>query len=414
MASVREVLIQNFNQVRDRTEAICEPLEVDDYQLQSIIQTSPPKWHLAHVSWFFEVFVLHHFSPEYKSFAPYFDFLFNSYYYTRGSMHPRADRGLLSRPTVKDVYAYRSHVNTSMRELLGEIDNSKWDEFHFRVTLGLHHEQQHQELMLMDIKHNFSVNPLRPAYRNNLENPRGNSRPMRWLERAGGIDQIGHASKDFAFDNETPSHAVLIQDHLLADRFVTNGEFLNFINDGGYADSRLWLSDGWTLIQREKWQHPLYWEKVDGSWMQFSLGGMRELSPLEPVCHLSFFEADAFARWMGKRLPLEAELETCLSNQSVVGNFSDSGLLHPGPAGETGQWYGDLWAWTASPYVAYPGFRPLAGSIGEYNGKFMSNQMVLKGGSCVTPHGHIRASYRNFFYPDERWAFTGVRLADDI
>ena len=409
-----EALIAEFNRVLLYTETLCEPLAVDDYQLQSIAQTSPPKWHIAHVSWFFETFVLPHFIPGYKHFHPGFDFLFNSYYYTQGNMHPRAKRGLLSRPTVDEVYQYRCHVNTAMRELIESVDDRQWQELHFRVTLGLNHEQQHQELLLMDIKHGFSVNPLKPAYREDLVIPPGESRPMRWLERAAGIHQIGHQGEGFAFDNETPRHDVLIHNHRLADRFVTNGEFLNFIDEGGYTDTKLWLSDGWALIQREKWLHPLYWERVDGNWMQFTLGGMRKLNPHEPVCHLSFYEADAYARWLGKRLPLESELETFLSAQVVAGNFSDSGLLHPRPSGDAGQWYGDLWAWTSSPYVAYPGFRPLAGSIGEYNGKFMSNQMVLKGGCCATPHGHIRPGYRNFFYPDERWAFTGLRLADDV
>ena len=412
--SSRDVLIAEFDRVRCATERLCAPLETDDYQLQSIAQTSPPKWHIAHVSWFFEAFVLPHFLPQYTPFHPRFDFLFNSYYYTQGEMYPRLKRGLLSRPTVGVVYQYRAHVDAAMRGLMESVDDAKWDELHFRVTLGLNHEQQHQELLLMDIKHNFSVNPLKPVYRDDLEIPRGKSRPMRWLDRAGGICQIGHGNEDFAFDNETPRHDVLLRDHRLADRFVTNGEYLEFMDEGGYVNPRLWLSDGWALIQREGWSHPLYWEQTDGSWMQFTLGGMRKLNPHEPVCHLSYYEADAYARWVDKRLPLECELEALLSGQTVSGNFTDSELLHPAPATETGQWYGDLWAWTSSPYVAYPGFKPLAGSMGEYNGKFMSNQMVLKGGCCVTQYGHSRASYRNFFYPDERWAFTGLRLAEEM
>jgi ergothioneine biosynthesis protein EgtB len=265
----------------------------------------------------------------------------------------------------------------------------------------------------MDIKRNFAANPLRPAYREDLPTPEGEGRPIRWLERAGGRRRVGHEGAGFAFDNETPRHDVLIRDHRLADRLVTNREYLEFIEAGGYDDPALWLSDGWALLQREGWRHPLYWERIDGSWMHFTLGGRRELHPHEPVCHISFFEADAYARWAGKRLPLEAELETLLCERSVKGNFADADLLHPAPAGDAGQWYGDLWAWTGSPYAAYPGFEPPAGPIGEYNGKFMSSQMVLKGGSCATPSGHVRASYRNFFYPDERWAFTGLRLAED-
>ena len=409
----RDALIAEFDRVRHTTETLCEPLAIDDYQLQSIEQTSPPKWHIAHVTWFFETFVLPHFMPGYKPFHPRFDFLFNSYYYTQGDMHPRPKRGLLSRPTVEEVYQYRRYVNDRMRELIDSVDDTKWEALAFRVTLGLNHEQQHQELLLMDIKHNFSVNPLKPAYRDDLKIPRGECRPVRWLERAGGIRQIGHGKKDFAYDNETPRHDVLIRDHRLADRFVTNGEYQAFVEAGGYDDPVLWLSDGWALIQRENWRHPLYWQQIGGCWMQFTLGGMRELNPHEPVCHLSFYEADAYARRMGKRLPLECELETLLAEQSVIGNFANSERLHPAPAGDAGQWYGDLWAWTSSAYAAYPGFKPLAGSMGEYNGKFMSNQMVLKGGCCATPNGHVRASYRNFFYPDERWAFTGLRLAED-
>jgi len=412
--SSRDLLIAQFDRVRRYTETLCKPLETDDFQLQSIIQTSPPKWHIAHVTWFFETFVLPGFIPDYKPFHPHFDFLFNSYYNSQGDMHPRAKRGLISRPTVRDVYRYRAHVNAAMRGLMESVGDSKWDELQFRVILGLNHEQQHQELLLMDIKHNFSVNPLKPAYRDDLEIPGGKSRPMRWLDRSGGVCRVGHEISGFAFDNETPRHDVLIRDHRLADRFVTNNEYLDFIEAGAYADPALWLSDGWALIQRESWCHPLYWEQKKGSWSQFTLGGVRDLNLHEPVCHLSFYEADAYARWAGKRLPLECELETMLSGQTVIGNFTDSDLLHPAPAGDAGQWYGDLWAWTSSPYVAYPGFKPLAGSMGEYNGKFMSSQMVLKGGCCATAQDHARASYRNFFYPQERWAFTGLRLADDV
>jgi len=409
----RDSLIAEFHRVRQQTQALCAPLATDDYQIQSIAQTSPPKWHIAHVSWFFEAFVLPHFEPDYQAFDPRFDFIFNSYYYTHGSMHPRSSRGLLSRPTVDEVYRYRAHVDRAMRELMQTLDEARWPQLAFRVTLGLNHEEQHQELLLMDIKHNFSVNPLQPAYRDDLQVPAGEAPPMGWLERAGSIQSIGHAGDGFAYDNETPRHRVLLRDHRLADRLVTNGEYLAFIEDGGYDDPALWLSDGWALIQREGWRHPLYWEPRHGDWAQFTLGGLRPLTPHEPVCHLSFYEADAYARWAGKRLPLEAELETALAERPVSGNFMDSDRLHPAPAGAGGQWFGDLWAWTASPYSAYPGFRPLAGSMGEYNGKFMSNQMVLKGGCCATPAGHTRASYRNFFYPEERWAFTGLRLAED-
>ncbi|MEL0587016.1 MAG: ergothioneine biosynthesis protein EgtB [Candidatus Thiodiazotropha sp. (ex. Lucinoma kazani)] len=409
----RETLIAEFNRVRCCTEALCSPLSTDDYQIQSVAQTSPPKWHIAHVSWFFEAFVLPHFDPDYIPFHPRFDFLFNSYYYTHGEMHPRPNRGLLSRPTVEEIYRYRSYVDDSMRRLMESVDETDWQTLAYRVILGLNHEEQHQELLLMDTKHNFSVNPLLPAYRKDLKIPEGSTRAIRWLDCSGGIHQVGQNSAAFSYDNETPRHDVLLHDYRLADRFITNGEYSNFIEDGGYNNPALWLSDGWALHQRPGWDCPLYWQQLEGGRMQFTLAGMRPLNLHEPVCHLSFYEADAYARWAGKRLPLESELEILLSNHSVSGNFADSDLLHPAPAGEEGQWFGDLWAWTGSPYTAYPGFKPLAGSMGEYNGKFMSNQMVLKGGSCVTPYGHTRASYRNFFYPDERWAFTGLRLAED-
>ncbi len=414
MMSNRDATIAEFDRVRSETETLCSPLAVDDYQVQSSVQTSPPKWHLAHTTWLFEAFILSNFLPGYKPFNARFDFLFNSYYYTHGEIYPNSRRGMLARPTLAEVYRYRAYVNNRMRELMENVAEAKWQALLFYVTLGLNHEQQHQELLLMDIKHNFSVNPLLPVYRDDLEIPRGETRAVRWLERTGGIYQMGHDDNGFGYDNEKPRHQVLLHDCRLADRFVTNAEYLEFISDGGYADPALWLSDGWALIHQDDWRYPLYWQQIDGSWQQFTLGGLRELNPHEPVCHLSFYEAEAYARWAGKRLPLESELETLLAEQPVTGNFSDSALLHPAPAGDDGQWYGDLWAWTASPYAAYPGFKPLEGSVGEYNGKFMSNQMVLKGGCCATPAGHIRASYRNFFYPEQRWAFTGVRLAEDM
>ncbi len=412
--SNRETVIAEFDRVRRHTELLCAPLEIDDYQIQSIVQTSPPKWHIAHVTWLFETFVLQHFISGYKLFNSRFDYLFNSYYYTHGEMHPNARRGMLSRPTLDEVYRYRAYVNDRMKELMENAEDAKWQELVFYVILGLNHEEQHQELLLMDVKHNFSVNPLLPAYRDNLPSPQSETRAVRWLERAGGIHLVGHDNGGFSYDNETPRHDVLLRDFRLADRFVTNGEYLEFIKADGYIDPALWLSDGWSLIQRESWRCPLYWKQVDGGWNQFTLGGLRALNLHEPVCHLSFYEADAYARWAGKRLPLESELEILLAEQSVTGNFADSELFHPSPAAHQGQWYGDLWAWTASPYTAYPGFKPLAGSVGEYNGKFMSNQMVLKGGCCATPSGHTRASYRNFYYPEQRWAFTGLRLAEDM
>ena len=406
--------IDAYRKTRAYTESICAPLETDDYQLQSSVETSPPKWHIAHVSWFFETFLLTPFLPGYRPFHPRFNHLFNSYYETVGSMHPRAQRGLLSRPTVETVYAYRAYVDEHMLTLLSTPPARKHAEVLSRLQLGLNHEQQHQELLFMDIKHNFSVNPLHPSYRDDLKVDAGNTRPARWVEYEGGVRHIGASGEGFYFDNETPRHGVLLTPWRLADRLVTNGEYLEFLQDGGYRDPRLWLADGWQLIHQRAWRHPLYWSEQGDEWREFTLGGDRPLHPHQPVCHLSYYEADAYARWSGKRLPTEAELECALADQSLEGNFADGDYLHPRGATDQGQWYGDLWNWTATAYSAYPGFRPLEGSMGEYNGKFMANQMVLKGGCCLTPAGHTRASYRNFFYPHDRWACSGLRLAEDV
>ena len=406
--------LARYQRVRALSEALCAPLAVDDYQVQSILETSPPKWHLAHVSWFFETFMLQEFLPGYRPFHPRFAYLFNSYYYQVGKMHPRPQRGLLSRPTLEQVIEYRRHVDHWMGELLARADAGLQPELERRLILGLNHEQQHQELMLMDIKHNFFVNPLRPAYREDLQISSGSAPPMAWQEAAGGLLRIGAGEAGFAFDNERPRHEVLMRDHRLASRLVTNGEYLDFIRDGGYQDPRLWLADGWSLIHERGWSHPLYWEKTDGVWREFTLAGPRPLDLEQPVAHISFYEADAYARWCDKRLPHEAELELALVQQDLDrGQFLERDRLHPQVADEAGQWFGDLWNWTCSGYAPYPGFKPLNGAMGEYNGKFMSNQMVLKAGCCVTPGDHIRSSYRNFFYPHDRWAFTGLRLAED-
>ena len=407
----RKTLKLNYLKIRQETENICALLHTDDFQIQSIIETSPPKWHIAHVSWFFETFVLPNFLKNYQVFHPKYAYLFNSYYETVGNMQPRAKRGMLSRPLVEDIYRYRKYVDEHMLELIDNIDESSWQAFTARVTLGLHHEQQHQELLLMDIKHNFSVNPLKPAYNKNAHIMTPETCDMQWIERSAGIVNIGNEAKAFCFDNETPKHPVLLGDHKLATRLINNCEFLEFIQDDGYKRPELWLADGWYLIQKEKWQFPLYWEKIDSGWQVFTLSGMRELAPNEPVSHISFYEADAYARWAGKRLASETELENRLSELRVEGNFLDHRILHPQTKKE--QWYGDLWQWTTSPYAPYPGFKPLSGSMGEYNGKFMCNQMTLRGGSCVTPLNHTRATYRNFFYPHNRWQFSGLRLAED-
>ncbi|MFO1204822.1 MAG: ergothioneine biosynthesis protein EgtB [Burkholderiales bacterium] len=407
-------LAHRYREVRAQTERLCTPLATDDYQVQSALETSPPKWHLAHVSWFFETFLLKPESARYRLFHPVFEQIFNSYYETVGSYHPRARRGVLSRPTVEEVYRYRRHVDEAMLGLIDTIPDTRWSALAARVTLGLHHEQQHQELLLMDIKHNFAANPLRPAYQPGTSASVTSAAPLRWIECPGGIVEIGHAGNGFAFDNETPRHAVLLHDHALASRLTTNGEYLDFMTAGGYDDVRLWLADGWAKRHEHAWHAPLYWEVRDGQWWQMTLGGMRPLKLDEPVCHVSFYEADAYARWAGRRLPREEELETMLVTQPVDGNCVESGLLQPRAAADgDGQWYGDVWEWTRSSYAPYPGFVPLAGSLGEYNGKFMANQMVLRGGSCVTPQSHLRESYRNFFYPHDRWPFAGIRLAAD-
>ena len=410
-----DALRVRYEEVRALSERICSPLSVDDHQLQSIMETSPPKWHLAHVSWFFETFLLQEFLAGYRPFHPKFGYLFNSYYYQVGKMHPRPQRGMLSRPTLEQVIEYRRHVDQGMHELLATADDKLRPELVRRMTLGLNHEQQHQELLLMDIKHNFAVNPLRPAYRDDLAETTGTAPALGWEETGGGLISLGASTEGFAFDNERPRHQQLVQDHRLATRLVTNGEYLEFMQDGGYDDPRLWLADGWALIHERNWRHPLYWEREDEAWREFTLGGLRPLDLQAPVAHISYYEADAYARWCNKRLPHESEMELALAKRDpLAGHFLERDRLHPQVAGESGQWFGDLWNWTCSSYAPYPGFKPLNGAMGEYNGKFMSNQMVLKGGCCVTPGDHIRESYRNFFYPHDRWAFTGLRLAEDI
>ncbi|MBS3955371.1 MAG: ergothioneine biosynthesis protein EgtB [Methylomicrobium sp.] len=409
----RQTLIADYQRIRNISLQICAPLMADDYQIQSGVETSPPKWHLAHVTWFFETFLLEAFDPDYRPVSPVYGYLFNSYYQTVGAMHARAKRGLLSRPTVEQVFHYRSEIDKRIVEFLDDCDESHWQQVAFRLTLGLHHEQQHQELLLMDIKHNFWNNPLKPHYLERSQPAIEAPVKLEWEERSGGLVKIGtDSNEDFTFDNETPRHQVWQEPHRLSSRLITNGEFLDFIEDGGYVRPEWWLSDSWSHIRNNQWLSPLYWENLDGQWLEFTLYGLETLNPSAPVAHISYYEADAYARWAGKRLPSEAELETKLLEIPVTGHFSESGVVHP-QAGE-GQFFGSLWEWTASPYLAYPRFKPLEGSMGEYNGKFMCNQWVLRGGSCVTPEDHIRPTYRNFFYPQDRWQFSGIRLADDL
>ncbi|MGZ5027783.1 MAG: ergothioneine biosynthesis protein EgtB [Methylobacter sp.] len=411
----RHELIDAYQRVRNKSEEICLRLCLDDYQIQSIPETSPPKWHLAHVTWFFETFLLKDFIPGYVPFNTAYNYLFNSYYRTLGDMHARAKRDVLSRPAVEDIYRYRLDIDRRIIELLTTLNESQWQEIVFRVLLGLNHEQQHQELLFMDIKHNLWSNPLRPAY---LDSRRQNSYgrepfvELSWEDRKQGLVKIGRDNDGFAFDNERPEHKVWLEPHKLSSRLITNGEFLDFMEDDGYQRPELWLADGWNYIKENHWKSPLYWENQHGKWYEFTLYGLEKLNPSVPVSHISYYEADAFANWAGKRLPTETELETKLLELPVQGHFSDSGIYHP-QAG-TGQHYGSLWEWTGSPYIRYPGFKPLPGSMGEYNGKFMCNQWVLRGGSCVTPLSHIRPTYRNFFYAHDRWQFSGIRLAEDL
>jgi len=409
--AVQAGVAARFDRVRQQTLALCAGLGAEDMQLQSMPDTSPTKWHLAHTSWFFEQFVLAH-DPAWKTRDPAWNYLFNSYYQSVGPMHARPQRGLLSRPTLEEVRDYRHRVDDAVTALLARDDDPQLATL---VELGLQHEQQHQELLLTDIKHAFWCNPLQPAYRAPIAAAAGaQAVPLRFVAGREGVVEIGHRGEGFAFDNETPRHRTLLQPHALANRLVTNAEYLAFVREGGYREPGLWLSDGWATVQREGWQHPLYWQ--DDLASEFTLAGVRALDPHEPVCHLSYYEAEAFARWAGARLPTEAEWESAAQGVVIDGNLQDAQRFQPRAAhGDESllQLYGDVWEWTASPYIGYPGYRPLPGSLGEYNGKFMCGQWVLRGGSCVTPRDHLRASYRNFFPPHARWQFAGLRLGQD-
>ena len=388
--------LRRYAETRAASLALTEGLSAEDMQVQSMPDVSPTKWHLAHVTWFFETFLLEPRLAGYAPFDPAYGYLFNSYYEAVGERHPRPRRGLLSRPPLADVLAYRAHVDTAMARLIETADEAAWSEIAPLVGLGLNHEQQHQELILMDIKHVLWLNPLAPAYRPAEPAERAGAPALDWLDFDGGLVEIGHDGAGFAFDNEGPRHKVWLEPFRLASRLSTCGEYLAFIEDGGYARAELWLSDGWDAVRREGWTAPLYWREGDDSErLIFTLEGLRSLDPEAPVSHLSHYEADAFARWSGRRLPAEQEWETAAQFPGLP------------------QMTGVLWQWTASPYVAYPRYRPPEGAIGEYNGKFMSGQMVLRGGCAATPSGHARITYRNFFPPDARWAFCGVRLADD-
>ncbi|MEO1063353.1 MAG: ergothioneine biosynthesis protein EgtB [Actinomycetota bacterium] len=408
-------LRDRFVAVRGETEALAAPLSPEDQQIQSMPDVSPTKWHRAHTTWFYETFLLGPSLPDYGEHRPGYGYLFNSYYEAVGPRHTRADRGLISRPSAAEVGDYRRHVDEAMHDLLDLVETGERSELAPLVDLGLQHEQQHQELLLMDIKHVLSVNPLRPVYRDEQHEAAGDPGPVGWIEQAGGIVTIGHDGDGFAFDNEGPRHDVLLRPFALADRLVAAGEWLAFQADGGYERPELWLSDGWATVNAEGWDAPLYWFRDGGDWWIHTLTGVRPVDPAEPVVHVSGYEADAFAAWADARLPTEAEWEHAARATPIEGNLLPADRLHPTAASGEGvrQLIGDVWEWTASPYVAYPGFRPAAGAVGEYNGKFMSNQMVLRGGCAVTPGGHVRRTYRNFFPPHSRWAFGGLRLAKD-
>ena len=409
-------LAELYLSVRNQSLALCAPLEIEDYQIQPMDDASPPKWHLAHVTWFFETFLLKPFSKNYRVFDPSFEMLFNSYYNGVGKPFTRANRGFLSRPTLARVLEYRQYVDDKMLEL---IQSPLVDDIGFRIQLGLNHEQQHQELILTDIKYNLGNNPLKPAY---VEQKADDCAAFKadWVEFEGGLVESGtNTGQEFVFDNETPRHQVFLPQFRLSTHLVSNGEFIEFIEDGGYKRSAWWLSDGWAGLQAQqdrRWSMPLYWREEGSNYFEYRLTGEQLVDPNRPVCHVSAYEADAYARWKGARLPTESEWEHAATDRPVEGNFVESKLFHPSGQGGEGMQsqFGNVWEWTQSAYGAYPYFKPFGGQLGEYNGKFMANQLVLRGGSCASPRSHIRSTYRNFFYPPDRWQFSGIRLAQDL
>jgi ergothioneine biosynthesis protein EgtB len=418
---IAATLAGHYSAVRQQTETLAAPLSAEDQMVQSCPEASPAKWHQAHTTWFFETFILSPHLPGYRAFDQRFRDLFNSYYNAIGQQPEKALRNTFSRPGLEEVKKYRAHVDEHMRRL---IQPGMAEAARKLVVLGLNHEQQHQELIVTDIKHAFWSNPLRPAYQPASASATSVAAPPQKPQLyAEGLHEIGASTPatgdGFHFDNEAPRHRVFVHAFRLASRPATCGDYLAFMDDRGYSRPELWLSDGWKAVQTHRWNAPLYWEKINGQWFQFTCSGPRKVEEAEPVCHVSYYEADAFARWAGARLPTEFEWEVAASALQIKGNLLEQGKFHPQAAPSSAeneqpaQMFGDVWEWTASAYLPYPGYKPEAGALGEYNGKFMSGQMVLRGGSCATPASHIRATYRNFFPPETRWQFSGIRLADD-
>ena len=421
----RSELLRTFLEARKCSADLCAPLMTEDYVVQTMPDVSPPKWNLAHTTWFFERVILQEHVSGYLPFHDQYYYLFNSYYQSLGNRWNRTRRGVVSRPTVEEVYLYRSAIDERVADLINRCDEESFREVSRLIELGIHHEQQHQELLLTDIKHILGSSPLRPAYRKapvDSGTP-GDSPSSAWVPVEGGIFELGAEGDRFSWDNERPRHRTLVSEFLLQDRLVTCGEYTEFMSDGGYQNPLLWLSDGWDWVNAEGIDSPLYWERDGDRWSMVTLEGTKPVTTSEPVCHVSFYEASAYARWRGKRLPTEAEWEKAsllVSKPVSSGNFIESGFLHPRPASAGGagegllrQMFGDVWEWTGSAYLPYPGYQPEPGPLGEYNGKFMNNQMVLRGGSCATPASHIRRTYRNFFQGEKQWQFSGIRLAAD-
>lgn len=411
----RNNIKDQFKRIRAFTDHLVEPLEIEDFVIQPMENASPAKWHLAHASWFFETFVLGKFLYDFESLHPQYAYFFNSYYLQTGVPFTRAKRGMLSRPTVKDVFEYRSYVNDQVLHFIESVSDEIWESAAPVLEIGNHHEQQHQELILTDLKFLLAQNPLLPIYRDRVIPESPNPPALSWIEFDEGMVKVGNKGKEFTYDNEHPRHRSFVQNYALSNRLITNKEYLEFIEDGGYERSELWLDEGWSTVKKEGWNSPLYWYKNNNEWMNFTLSGARKIDSNEPVTHVSYFEADAFARWKGVRLPTEQEWEHACGKRPKKGNFVESDAFHPVAKTnfEEGlnQMYGDVWEWTMSSYSPYPNYKPLPGALGEYNGKFMANQYVLRGGSCATSQTHIRKTYRNFFHANARWQFSGIRLA---